>query len=112
MRDVEPLLAGFRDPQKKESALDKMLNVKNVKGSLITKTEGDVIVMDPIYIDSQGLELISRIEFSPQSVNGVMFGKFRKMSANVEIVDSKVKFKGFGGRDKVTKQVNLKALDE
>ena len=112
MRDVEPLLAGFRDPQKKESALDKMLNVKNVKGSLITKTEGDVIVMDPIYIDSQGLELISRIEFSPQSVNGVMFGKFRKMSANVEIVDSKVKFIGFGGRDKVTKQVNLKALDE
>ncbi|MBT6657734.1 MAG: hypothetical protein HOB56_08120 [Proteobacteria bacterium] len=89
-----------------------MLNVKNVKGSLISKTEGDVIVMDPIYIDSQGLELISRIEFSPRSVNGVMVGKFRKLSANIEIVNSKVKFKGFGGRDKVTKQVNLKALDE
>ena len=41
-----------------------------------------------------------------------MFGKFRKISANVEIVDSKVKFKGFGGRDKVAEQVNLKALDE
>jgi len=110
MRDVEPLIAGFRDPAKKESPLDKMLNVKNIQGELIADTKEDHILLDPIFIDSQGLELISRVALSPGFVNGVLFAKFRGLSANVEIIDSKVKFKGLGGRKKVLQQVNLAAL--
>ena len=111
MRDVEPLIAGFRDPAKKESPLDKMLNVKNVQGELIAHTKDDHILLDPIFIDSRGLEVISRVALSPGSANGVLFAKLRGVSANVEIVDSKVKFKGLGGRRKVLQQVNMAALE-
>ena len=87
-----------------------MLNVKNIQGELIADTTEDHILLDPIFIDSQGLELISRVALSPGFVNGVLFAKFRGLSANVEIIDSKVKFKGLGGRKKVLQQVNLAAL--
>lgn len=111
MRDVEPLIAGFRDPAKKKSPLDKMLNVKNVQGQLIAHTKEDHILLDPIFIDSKGLEVISRITLSHGSANGVLFAKLRGVSANVEIIDSKVKFRGLGGRHKVLQQVNMAALE-
>ena len=56
--------------------------------------------------------MISRVTLSPGSVNGVLFAKLRGLSANVEIIDSKVKFRGLGGRQKVSQQVNLAALKE
>jgi len=111
MRDVEPLIAGFRDPAKKKSPLDKMLNVKNVQGQLIAHTQEDHILLDPIFIDSKGLEVISRVTLSHGSANGVLFAKLRGVSANVEIIDSKVKFRGLGGRHKVLQQVNMAALE-
>ena len=111
MRDVEPLIAGFRDPAKKESPLDKMLNVKNVQGQLIAHTQEENILLDPIFIDSKGLEIISRVALSHGSANGVLYAKLRGVSANVEIIDSKVKFKGLGGRQKVLQQVNMAALE-
>ena len=111
MRDVEPLIAGFRNPLKKESPLDKMLNVKNVQGQLIAHTKDDHILLDPIFIDSKGLEIISRVALSHGSTNGVLYAKLRGVSANVEIIDSKVKFKGLGGREKVLQQVNMAALE-
>ena len=111
MRDVEPLIAGFRDPAKKKSPLDKMLNVKNVQGQLIAHTQEDHILLDPILIDSKGLEVISRVSLSHGSANGVLFAKLRGVSANVEIIDSKVKFRGLGGRHKILQQVNMAALE-
>ena len=111
MRDVEPLIAGFRDPAKKESVLDKMLNVKNVQGQLIAYTKEDHILLDPIFIDSKGLEVISRVALSPGSANGILYAKLRGVSVNVEIIDSKVKFKGLGGRKKVLNEVNMAALE-
>jgi hypothetical protein len=112
MRDIELLIAGFRDPTKKESPLDKMLNVKDIHGELIAETANDQILLDPIFVESKGLEVISRVTLSPGSVNGVLFAKLRGLSANVEIIDSKVKFRGLGGRQKVSQQVNLAALKE
>ena len=112
MRDIELLIAGFRDPAKKESPLDKMLNVKDIHGELIAETANDQILLDPIFVESKGLEVISRVTLSPGSVNGVLFAKLRGLSANVEIIDSKVKFRGLGGRQKVSQQVNLAALKE
>ncbi|MDC0166887.1 hypothetical protein OAI79_02670, partial [Gammaproteobacteria bacterium] len=99
-------------PAKKESPLDKMLNVKDIHGELIAETANDQILLDPIFVESKGLEVISRVTLSPGSVNGVLFAKLRGLSANVEIIDSKVKFRGLGGRQKVSQQVNLAALKE
>ena len=88
-----------------------MLNVKNVQGQLIAHTHEDHILLDPILIDSKGLEVISRVSLSHGSANGVLFAKLRGVSANVEIIDSKVKFRGLGGRHKILQQVNMAALE-
>jgi len=81
-----------------------------VQGQLIAHTQEENILLDPIFIDSKGLEIISRVALSHGSANGVLYAKLRGVSANVEIVDSKVKFKGLGGRQKVLQQVNMAAL--
>jgi hypothetical protein len=105
MRDVEPLIAAIRDPAKKESVLEKALNVKNLEGVLTIETNQNNITLDPILIDGKGLKIISRLDILPNSVSGVLYAKLRGLSANFEITNSKARFRGLGGREKVLRQV-------
>tara|TARA_B100000530_G_scaffold98493_1_gene61069 strand:- start:93 stop:416 length:324 start_codon:yes stop_codon:yes gene_type:complete len=79
MCDVEPLLHIFRDPKKE-------------------------IHIDPLYIDSDGLEVISKLSLSRETANGVLYAKFKKVSAHFEIVDKAPRMIGFGGRKKSCKR--------
>ena len=79
MCDVEPLLHIFRNPKKE-------------------------IHIDPLYIDSDGLEVISKLSLSRETANGVLYAKFKKVSAHSEIVDKAPRMIGFGGRKKSCKR--------
>ena len=86
MCDVEPLLHIFRDPKKE-------------------------IHIDPLYIDSDGLEVISKLSLSRETANGVLYAKFKKVSAHFEIVDKAPRMIGFGGRIKILQEVDLSRQD-
>ena len=105
MHDVEPLIAAIRDPAKKDSVLEKALNVKNLEGVLAIETNQKNIALDPILIDGKVLKIISLLDIVPNSINGVLYAKLRGLSANFEITDNKASFKGLGGREKVLRQV-------
>ena len=111
MRDVEPLLQMFRDPEKKKSKIDDFLNVKNVEGRMLVQGREDEIQIDPLHIDSDGLEVISRFSLSRDTANGVLYAKFKKVSAHFEIVDKSPRMVGFGGRKKILQEVDLSRLD-
>lgn len=111
MLDVEPLIAMVRDPSKKETKLDEFLNVKNVEGRLLAESRDQKLSIDPLHIDSQGLEIISRMTLSRESVDGRLYAKFKKVAANFEIVNRKAKILGFGGRKQILKEIDLSVLD-
>tara|TARA_Y100001960_G_scaffold266496_2_gene290215 strand:+ start:1296 stop:3134 length:1839 start_codon:yes stop_codon:yes gene_type:complete len=111
MRDVEPLLFMFRDPAKKNSKLDEFLNVKEVEGRLLAKGREGEFHIDPLHIDSNDLEVISRFSLSHDTVDGILYAKFKKVSANFEIVDKKPRMIGLGGRSKILKEIDLSRLD-
>lgn len=112
MRDVEPLLHIFRDPTKKKSKIDEFLNVKNVEGRLLAKSQEGEIRIDPLHIDSNDLEVISRFSLSRETADGILYAKFKKVSANFEIVDKKPRMVGFGGRKKILEQIDLSRFDQ
>ncbi len=111
MRDVEPLLHMFRDPEKKKSKIDEFLNVKNIEGQMLAEARDQEIHIDPLYIDSDGLEVISKLSLSRETANGVLYAKFKKVSAHFEIVDKAPRMIGFGGRKKILQEVDLSRLD-
>ena len=111
MRDVEPLLHMFRDPEKKKSKIDEFLNVKNVEGQMLAQSRDEEIHIDPLHIDSDGLEVISKLSLSRDTANGVLYAKFKKVSAHFEIVDKSPRMIGFGGRKKILQEVDLSRLD-
>ena len=111
MRDVEPLLHMFRDPEKKKSKIDEFLNVKNVEGQMLAQSRDEDIHIDPLHIDSDGLEVISKLSLSRDTANGVLYAKFKKVSAHFEIVDKSPRMIGFGGRKKILQEVDLSRLD-
>ena len=106
MRDTEPLIALLRDNKKKKSLLDKALTVKDLEGTLGIQTNEDNILLDPILINSKGLEVISKLDILQESVNGALYVKLRGIAVNFEIENNKTKFKGLGGKKKVLSQVN------
>ncbi|MGB1714707.1 MAG: hypothetical protein ACPHIX_05360 [Arenicellales bacterium] len=111
MRDVEPLLHMFRDPEKKKSKIDEFLNVKNVEGQMLAQSRDEEIHIDPLHIDSDGLEVISKLSLSRDTANGVLYAKFKKVSAHFEIVDKSPRMIGFGGRKKILQEVDLSRLE-
>ena len=111
MLDVEPLIAMVRDPSKKETRLDEFLNVKNIEGRLLVESHDQKLSIDPLHIDSQGLEIISRMTLSRESIDGRLYAKFKKVAANFEIVNRKAKILGFGGRKQILKEIDLTVLD-
>ena len=112
MRDVEPLLHIFRNPAKKKSKIDEFLNVKNIEGRLLAKSQEGEIRIDPLHIDSNDLEVISRFSLSRETADGILYAKFKKVSANFEIVDKKPRMVGFGGRKKILEEIDLSRLDQ
>ena len=111
MRDVEPLLYMFRDPEKKKSKIDEFLNVKNVDGRMLAQARDEEIHIDPLHIDSDDLEVISKLSLSRDTANGVLYAKFKKVSAHFQIVDKSPRMIGFGGREKILQEVDLSRLD-
>ena len=111
MRDVEPLLYMFRDPKKKKSKIDEFLNVKNVDGRMLAQARDEEIHIDPLHIDSDDLEVISKLSLSRDTANGVLYAKFKKVSAHFQIVDKSPRMIGFGGREKILQEVDLSRLD-
>ena len=111
MRDVEPLLYMFRDPKKKKSKIDEFLNVKNVDGRMLAQARDEEIHIDPLHIDSDDLEVISKLSLSRDTANGVLYAKFKKVSAHFQIVDKSPRMIGFGGRKKILQEVDLSRLD-
>jgi len=109
MRDTEPLLALLGDAKKKKSFLDKILTIKNVEGTLGIQTNEKNIILDPILINGESLQVISKLDLMEKSINGVLYVKLRGIAANFEIKDSKARFKGLGGKNKVKNQVNIDA---
>ena len=112
MRDVEPLIAMVRDPAKKETRLDEFLNVKDVQGRLLILSQDEELSINPLHIDSQGLEVIAKFELSREFIDGRLYAKFKKIAANFEIVDRKPKILGFGGRKQILEEINLSVLDQ
>ena len=106
MRDTEPLIALLRDNKKKKSLLDKALTVKDLEGTLGIQTNEDNILLDPILINSKGLEVISKLDILKETINGALYVKLRGIAVNFEIENNKTKFKGLGGKKKVLSQVN------
>ena len=74
----------------------------------IRKIEIDI---DPFYIDSDGPEVIFKLSLSRETANGVLYAKFKKVSAHFEIVDKASRIIGFGGRKKILQEVDLSHLD-
>lgn len=111
MRDTEPLIALLRDTSKKKSLLDKALTVKDLEGRLGIQTNDQNIILDPILVKSKGLEVISKLDISPKSINGTLYFKLHGIAANFEIKNSKAKFKGLGGKKEVEKKVNMGEAD-
>ena len=109
MRDTEPLIALLGNTKKKKSLLDKILTIKNVEGTLGIQTNETDIILDPVLIKGEGLQVISKLDLLEKSINGVLYVKLLGIAANFEIKDSKAKFKGLGGKNKVKKQVGVKA---
>jgi hypothetical protein len=109
MRDTEPLLALLGDAKKKKSFLDNILTIKNVEGRLGIQTNEKDIILDPILIKGENLQVISKLELLEKSINGVLYVKLHGIAANFEIKDNKAKFKGLGGKKKVKKQVAIGA---
>lgn len=112
MRDVEPLLHMFRDPTKKKSKIDEFLNVQNIGGRLLAESREGEIRIDPLHIDSKDLEVISRLSLSRDTADGILYAKFKKLSAHFEIVDKKPRMIRFGGRKEILEAVDLSRLDE
>ncbi|HAU41819.1 MAG TPA: hypothetical protein DCW50_07205 [Gammaproteobacteria bacterium] len=69
------------------------------------------IHIDFLYIDSDGLEVIFKLSLSRETANGVLYAKFKKVSAHFEIVDNAPRMIGFGGRKKILQEVDLSRLD-
>ena len=69
------------------------------------------IDIDPLYIDSDGPEVIFKLSLSRETANGVLYAKFKKVSAHFEIVDKVPRMIGFGGRKKILQEVDLSRLD-
>lgn len=111
MRDTEPLVALLRDTSKKKSLLDTALTVKDLEGRLGIQTNDKDIVLDPILIKGKGLEVISKLDVAPKSINGALYFKLHGIAANFEIKNNKAKFKGLGGKKKVEKQVGIGKAD-
>ncbi len=74
----------------------------------IRKIEIDI---DPFYIDSDGPEVIFKLSLSRETANGVLYAKFKKVSAHFEIVDKVSRMIGFGGSKKILQEVDLSRLD-
>ena len=64
----------------------------------------------PLYIDSDGLEVIFKLSLSRETANGVLYAKFKKVSAHFEIVDKAPRMIRFGGRIKILQEVDLSRL--
>ena len=79
--------------------------MKSLHGVLAMETNLEQITLNPILINGEGLEVVSRLDIVPNAINGVLYTKLHGLSANFEITDSKATFRGFGGRGKVLKQV-------
>ena len=111
MRDTEPLITLLGNAKKKKSLIDKALTIKDVTGTVGIQTNEKDIVLDPIQVEGDGLQVISRLDLLEESMNGVLYFKLHGIAANFEIKDGKAKFKGLGGKNKVKKKVNLKDSD-
>jgi len=74
----------------------------------IRKIEIDI---DSLYIDSDGPEVIFKLSLSRETANGVLYAKFKKVSAHFEIVDKAPRMIGFGGHKKILQEVDLSRLD-
>lgn len=109
MRDTEPLISLLRDTKKKKSLLDKALTIKDLEGLLGIQTNENDIILDPIQIKGDGLQIISRLDVLKKVINGVLYVNIHGISANFEIKDSKAKFKGLGGKKKVKKKVDYQS---
>ncbi len=48
---------------------------------------------------------------SSETADGLLYAKFKKISATLEIVDKKPRIVSFGGRKKILKQIDLSRLD-
>lgn len=109
MRDTEPLISMLRDTKKKKSFLDKLLTIKDLEGTLGIQTNEKDIILDPIQIKGEGLQVISRLDILEKSINGVLYAKLHGIAANFEIKNNKAKFKGLGGKDKVKEKVDYQS---
>ncbi len=79
--------------------------MKSLHGVLAMETNLEQITLNPILINGEGLEVVSRLDIVPNAINGVLYTKLHGLSAHFEITDSKARLRGFGGRGKVLKQV-------
>ena len=79
---------------------------------MLIQSREDEIHIDPLHIDSDGLEVISKLSLSLDTANGVLYAKFKKVSAHFEIVDNSPRMIGFGGRKNILEAVDLSRLDE
>ena len=108
MRDTEPLIALLGDAKKKrKSLLDKALTIKNLTGTLGIQTNDEDIVLDPILLNGKGLEVISKLDISKESIDGDLYTKLHGIPVRFEIKDNKAKWMGFGGKKKVQKRIGL-----
>ena len=80
-----------------------------LEGILGIQTNEKDIVLDPIQIKGEGLQIISRLDILEKAINGVLYAKLHGIAANFEIKNSKAKFKGLGGKKKVKKQVDYQS---
>ena len=106
MRDTEPLIALLGDAKKeKKSLIDKALTIQNLSGTLGIQTNQDYIILDPILLNGEGLEVISKLEISEKSIDGDLYTKLHGIPVRFEINDNKAKWKGFGGKQKIRRRV-------
>lgn len=107
MRDTEPLITLLREEGKQKGLVDKILTIQDLEGTVGIQTTDKNVTLDPILINGNGLQVISRLDLIEKSMNGALYVKLRGIAVNFDIKDNKAKFRGFGGKDKVKKQVNL-----
>ena len=64
-----------------------------------------------LYIDSDGLDVIFKLSLFRETANGILYTKFKTVSAHFEIVDKAPRMIGFSGRKNILQEVDLSRLN-
>ena len=78
---------------------------------MLAQVRDEEIYIDSLYIDSDRLEVISKLSLSHETANGVLYAKLKKVSGHFEIVDKSPRKIRFGGRKTILQEVDLSRLD-